>query len=148
MGIYSNDIVLVLRFREENVQRDCSVSFTSAANWKQRARRRLVALRVASSRLESHADVPAVGHLGPRRFPRVALSQESSGRKEAAQQISSQGWQDGKDRRARTPTRPPRRRQNVKAGSGRQLLVLPVLSAWRRPPNWLASGGPNAFKFT
>lgn len=75
---------------------------------------------------------------GSAQVSQVALSQESSGRKEAAQQISSQGWQDGKTAHTHTHSA-PRRRQNVKAGSGRQLLVL---SAWRRPPNWLASGGP------
>lgn len=36
----------------------------------------------------------------------------------------------------------PGRRQNVKAGSGRQLLVPPLLSAWRLLWSWVASRGP------
>lgn len=41
----------------------------------------------------------------------------------------------------RTHSRPGRR-QNVKAGSGRQLLVPPLLSAWRLLWSWVASRGP------
>lgn len=70
----------------------------------------------------------------------VALSEESGGWKEAAQQISSRAGKTG--RRCTRTHSMPRRRQNVKVGCGRQLLVLLVLSAWRLLPSWHASRGP------
>lgn len=70
----------------------------------------------------------------------VALSKESGGWKEAAPPISSRAGKTG--RRCTRTHSIPRRRQNVKVGSGRQLLVLLVLSAWRLLPSWAASRGP------
>lgn len=72
--------------------------------------------------------------------PQVAVSKESGGRKEAAQHIGSQAGSTG--RRCTRTHSMQRRRQNVKAASGRQLLVPPLLSAWRLRWSWVASRRP------
>lgn len=72
--------------------------------------------------------------------PQVAVSKESGGRKEAAQYISSRAGSTG--RRCTRTHSMQRRRQNVKAASGRQLLVPLLLSAWRLRWSWVASRGP------
>lgn len=131
----------LLWFQKENARRDCSVSFRPQINWKQRElwewRRRewfLLCLTVNPRWLSCGLAPECV------QVPQVAVSKESGGRKEAAQHFGSQAGSTG--RRCTRTHSMQRRRQNVKAASGRQLLVPLLLSAWRLRWSWVASRGP------
>lgn len=106
-----------------------------------------MALRMASSRLESHADAPAVGHLGLRRFHESHYLQKAvGGRKRRSRSALRAG--KTRRRRTRTPTRLPRRRQNVKAGSGETAAGAAGAVGMETAGELARERRADAFKFT